>query len=728
MTDEEHETPVPAKPATEEPAGTSTQGGDGSPTTETKDAGTQPGQDGSFERLRGEASQLASVRSGKIISEMIARFDSAGTVNVFQGDLSIEGDFVTGGTGRRSGGRRASKTRLDAATLTSAADNHARPADFSAGLDLLDNNNLAIFSGPAHTGRHSRATATLVEVMRRNGMAIDIFELNGHVLGNMTWRVPQRRAGFVITDRSRGSGKRPADSIDDKWLTYAAERLSESQSFLAVVTGPVGGSLATAPSRAAYVLEDMELPDPMDIVRTVVMNETALPEAEVVALLDASELDEILAERDDPRFATRAAKAVVEALRTRADLAPVIKALDDPKSRVQEWLGGDPDLAEVAFVVATAVLEGSSYLKVADAGVTLYRSLSNASGAMSPRYLRQLGAERSWITPCRPPDDPDGPQILRFRRAALPGAVLATVWSEMDGAREKILTWLTNLAKSTDVEIRTRAAGAAGMLATADFEHGLHSYFLPWASDQSIWLRQSAASGIGFAGSTGGHADAAWAYIERWAEQVRYHKKDSNLAATAILAAGGPLGVDDPRRALRVVRALLEQDERSAYLGSAAQSCLTLLAAGQVAVVLDALLDWTDGKDTDQLVMASLFVFSLALVEGGEPGPATARRPMLLDAADQHRDALPELWGRALSNETVRPFALDALEFWVRWVDEESSDFMTVLMTIAGIAERGDVEQRRIRLALRKLANDQENSSLSAKTFHKELIEAGSRI
>lgn len=722
--DNDEETPA-SKPDAGKPDST---GGpkpdDGDSSAERKDITTGLEQDESFDELRSKARQLSSVRSGKIISDMIARFDSAGTVNVFQGDLTVEGDFTTGGDrGRRPGGRRASKIRRDATKLVESSDNYARPGDFDTGVDMLINNNIVMFSGPARTGRHSRADATLVEVMRRTGMDIDVFELNGHVLGNMTWSVPQERAGFIITDRSRGSGKPPADAVDDKWLGYAEQLLAEHQSFLVVVTGPVGGTLATAPSRFKYVLADMELPDPMDIVRKVVAGEAALSDAEIAALLDGTRLDEILADRDDPRFAIRAAKAIVEAVRSGTGLDEVLAALDDPQGLVREWLSGEPAQDDVAFVIATAVLEGSSFLKVADASVKLYRSLSNASGTTTPRYLRQLGAERTWIALDRPSE---GPQVLRFRRPGLPGAVLATVWSEMDGAREKILAWLTELCRSTDVEVRTRAAGAAGMLATADFEHGLHSYFLPWAEDRSIWLQQSAASGIGFAGSTGGHADAAWAYIERWAQQVRYVKNDSNLAATAILAAGGPLGVDDPQRALRVVRTLLQYDEHRAYLGSAALGCLTLLAAGQIEPVFDALLDWSDGKGTDGFVVRSLFVFSFALLEGGEPDSPTTQRPMLLDAADTHRDALPELWGRAISNTDVRDFALDALEFWVRWADQEPEESLPVLMAIAGIAERSDLDQRRIRLALRKLAEDPDNPSRSALKFHDELTEAGS--
>ncbi|MFD1046571.1 hypothetical protein ACFQ1S_13910, partial [Kibdelosporangium lantanae] len=91
------------------------------------------------------------------------------------------------------------------------------------------------------------------------------------------------------------------------------------------------------------------------------------------------------------------------------DLADVVARLSNAEEQVHEWLEGEPDLAEVAFVFTTAVLEGATYLSVADAAVTLYRQIGSASGVLTPRYLRSLRGRRDWITF-------DG-QVLRFKHA-----------------------------------------------------------------------------------------------------------------------------------------------------------------------------------------------------------------------------------------------------------------------------------------------------------------------
>jgi len=75
----------------------------------------------------------------------------------------------------------------------------------------LDRTNLVIFSGPARTGRYSRATASLVAVLQKNDLDLEVLELSGNVLGNLTWRVPQRRCGLIVVDRPHGQGKAAAE-------------------------------------------------------------------------------------------------------------------------------------------------------------------------------------------------------------------------------------------------------------------------------------------------------------------------------------------------------------------------------------------------------------------------------------------------------------------------------------------------------------------------------------
>lgn len=713
----EEKPPEKPKPAAEPPAPPPPE----PPATAAEESPTLS-RDEALHRLRGDASKLSSVRFGQIIADELNRSGDT-NISVFQGDFSVEGDFFTGAAGKRPATRRAAKTRVDPKVLAQDIDYFVPPAGFQSGVDILDLNNLAILSGPARTGRRLRALASLVMVLRRAGEP-EIYELGGNVLGNMTWRVPQPGCGLIVLDRPQGQGKPAAESIDDAWLAYAGERLREQGSFLVVVTGPVRGSLATAARRPDFVLEDLELPDPLEIVRKRVAGEIPwLTAAEIDSRLAETDLAELLDERDDPQFATRAAIAVVEALRTEADLGAAVERLRNPLEQVREWLGADPDPADIAFVLATAALEGSSYLNVADAAVLLYRKIGGTSGTMTPRYFRKQLAERTWITYAKQPDDPDAPAVLRFRDTRLRPVVLAQSWFELDGARTKIVQWLTGLAEHTDVEVRARAAGTAGILATNDFEHGLHRYLMPWAGAPSATLRQSAAQGLNVAGSIGDHADRVWDHVEQWAELVSYDDRARNLPATAALAAGGPLGVANPRRALRVLHTLV-RDGGWEFLGPAALSTHLLLEAGQVREVLDALLEWTEPPETE-LVVKALTMFAFAAQEEGSADTNAADRPVLMLSAWERRDTLPELWGRALACEPVRELAMDALRTWVRVVDADPSTRDVVLDMLAGIADRGDQDFGRLCHALRGWAEDLDDPSDAAADFYNEIVEAG---
>lgn len=667
-------------------------------------------------RLREDAAEFANLQFGKIVDQELGRLENVTNLNVFQGDFSVDGDFVAG-AGRRPASGKA-KRRLERTELDPTVEHYVEPTGFQSGVDTLHRANLAIFSGPARTGRRSRALATLIRVLSRTDPAYEIFELGGNVLGNPAWKPPRQRCGLLIVDQPRGNARPAAEAIDDEWLSSISGQLAEHGCYLAVVTAPVHGALGTE-----FVLEDLELPDPLEIVRKRIHN--ALPwlsNEDIDAELAGTGLAEIFLERDDPRFAAKAAGVIVEALRAEADLAAAVAKLLDPVDEVREWLGTDPDLAEIAFTLATAVLEGASYLNVSDAAMSLYRKIGGGAGALTPRYLRGLIAARGWIEYVQP-DDPVEPAVVRFRRENLRQVVLTRIWFELDGVRSRVLDWLTKLAGHADVEVRARAAVAAGALATKDFEHGLYTYLQPWGNTDSALLRQSAAKGLNVAGRVSGHTDRVWTQVERWANQVRYDGTTLRLPATAALTAGG-LGRDNPRRALKVLRTLICEGDWD-LLPSATASALELVEAGRVPEILEEFLEWTESTEPDDAVTKALAVFVVVADSAGRAGDDedAAGRPVLLASTWDNRDALAELWGRALDREAVRAMAVDAVKSWVRQADKEPEVADTVLYLLDGIAERGDQDFRRLQHTLQELAEDQDDPSDAAVEFYHELVE-----
>jgi hypothetical protein len=680
-----------------------------------------PTSEEAIRQLRDQAAGLSAVRFSEIISEGTIRLADIQTVNIFQGDVAVDGDFLTGSGsgGRRASAKRPSKVRLSQEELTEATEYFVAPDGFEQDVDQLAERNLLVIAGPAHTGRRTRALATVREVLRRAGRGTDVFALSSSILRNIGWRVPQADCGLLILDEPGSDGKWVAERIDDRWLDAVARKLAESGCFLVVVTGPPHGALKTSLRYTEFVVDDLALPSSMEIVLRRVNSALPWAPADLEQRLTAAKLEETLEGRDDPGFAVRAAGPVIEALRENpdVDLTEVVDRLADPEGQVREWLGQDPDLARVAFVLATAVLEGASYLKVADAAVALYRRLSSNSSTLVPRYLKNLLAEHDWIERVSADEDPQGTLALRFRYARLRPVVLAVTWFELDGARDKITEWIQELAGHSDVEVRARAAHAAGILASKDFEHGVHRYLQPWANSTSELLRQSAAQGLNVAGTLGPNEELAWHYVEQWAA-LGGSSTTRKLPATAGFAVGGPLGERNPHRALRVLNELVRADGWG-LVEPAAVSVQTLLEAGRTREVLAALAEWTAAKADDDSVTKALMTFVYAVHWAG----ATDERPVLLVDARDYRDQLPELWGRALANEQVREFAVEALRSWVRLVDHDRTTYESVLDVLVDIGDRSSTDYSRVMHVLAKWSQDPDDPSEAATDFYNVFVE-----
>ncbi|MFF4594736.1 hypothetical protein [Amycolatopsis sp. NPDC001319] len=701
---------TPSKPETEEPASPI----DEEPKESIKDINTISSRDEAVKGLRGEASELSNGRFTEIISEAEERLAGAGTLNIFHGDIMVDGDFVAG-PGGRSNSRRSARGRTELLDAASATRYFVAPPDFGDGVERLKETNLLVIADAAGTGRLTRALGTLSEVLGDNPQ---VYRVNNAMLGNPSWRVPHPRSGYLVVDQAGGGGKFAADKLTDDWLTKISDRLAADGSYLVVVTSPVTGSLATASRRAEFVVEELELPHPDEIVRRWVSGELPwLEPPELDEHLAADGLSELLEDRDDPQFACRVAATVVQAVRAGEDVEKAVEKLSDPDGQVLEWLSRGPDAAEIALVLATAVLETADYLNVADAATALHKQLTTNPGTLSVRYLRRILAERGWLELVAGSESNGEVRRLRFKSARLRVAVLGVTWFELDGARPKILDWLKSLAEHTDVEVRARASQAAGILANTDFGHGVHTYLLPWAASQSPALRQSAAHGLNVAGTLSGNTETAWTYIEQWAEFARAGRSPS-LPMTAGLAVGGQLGLDDPSRALRVLRTLIHVEDWR-LLDAVAISTQALLESGRADEVLQALLEWTNRADDGASVAKALTMFAFAVL----PEDDVRGYPLLMREESRHRDPLAELWGRALGDSSARDLAATALRAWIRFADRDTAAFDPVLDVLAGIAERGTTDFERILHLLGGWAQDPHDSSAKAAEFHDILVD-----
>ncbi|NKE59099.1 hypothetical protein FXN61_20700 [Lentzea sp. PSKA42] len=684
------------------------------------------GADGALAALGSpNADRLEGARS----AEIAHKFLRGGATVVFNGSTSISGDMNVGGRGNRSSARASiGPTEYSDAYLDDYTSAYVQPDWYDEAFERLVHRKLLVVSGPTGTGRYTAALHLLRRVLKGAG-PVRVRQLPVDICADPTWTPPMRECGYVVLDEQSSTPKRvrgskplaSAEVLDDVWLTRARELLNKDGSFLVVVTGPPRGKLAMAAKRHEFVLENVTAPSPHEVFEARLRCSDLKAPGDVLRELRSTDIDALLRERPRPRFAVRAAAEILTAVGNREDLAAVVAGLRDPQEQVAEWFGDTVDPAEIAFAVATSVLEGCGYLTVSDGAADLHRKLAGKTAEPVTHMRRLLRSDHPWIELATGTGTGAvAGEIVRFRNADLRLTVLSHAWHELDGMRDAIQEWLRDMAGHSDVEVRARAATAAGFLARGDFQHALHTFLLQWAGSDLPEERHSAALALGVVGLNDEYVDRVWQLLGEFAEQS---KRDEGLPLpqTAALAAGGLTGLASPLRALWLLRELLAADDWS-LLEPAALSVARLVEDGADVRTVPTLRDWTDAHRRGDFAVKVLIAFVIA----ARPPKSgrTVRWPVLLRKSAQHYEDLPVLWARALCERRVRPLALDVLREWLRLAEHDHAAYDAVLDVLAGITDLGERESDDLLHQLELWAEDWRDPSHAAARAHDDLVEA----
>ncbi len=641
-------------------------------------------------------------------------------------------NFGAGPAPRATAGRRVAP--VDSGHLADYTRAYVEPPAFGDCLGILSERHLLVLSGTDGTGREATALALLDKLLTApdDGAELPLFSIDVASLADEFWQVPTTGAGYLAIVEQ--PAMRTFEQFDDAWLSRLSSALHQAGSFVVLVTGQLRGKLTEATKRRLFVVEQFTGPDPMEILRTRVLGSgLGLDAAEVERRLADAGAEAVLADRPRAWFAVTVSDAVIDAIRADRDLTAELERLSDPGDLVREWFTHHEDPQDVAFALATAALEGSSYLTVSDAAVALYSALVPRTSVPPPlRLRRSLATAQPWITVAAEPGAAAAPPTVRFRNQRSQPAVLAYAWTELDGMRPTLLAWLRELVAHADVEVRTRAAFAAGQLANDDLQHAMHHYLLPWAHADSPMLRRGAALALSVVATVPRHTGRVWSILQEFAESAQTGR-NRYAPATAAIAAAGPLGSQEPERALRLLRAM-SRDGDWDLLEPILIGVLQLVENGRATEVVRALVDWTDAGGDNPVVVKGLVAF---VVAAREPAPTTKAGgdhdgdesrtgyPVLLVNAATYYDELPLLWSRALANDKVRKLALASLREWLRLVDSDGSLHPVVLDVLAGIADRSERDMRRLDHYLGRWERDEDDPSPAAGRILDALLAAG---
>jgi len=605
---------------------------------------------------------------------------SIGTVALFQESVSFGGDLNAGGGPRRVAGLDG-LVAVDEAELTDYIEYFVSPPGYGAAFEVLREHRLVVLAAAPGSGREAAAVNLLAEATALLGAA-EPGGLHRVVSADLAddWQPPVKGAGFLLAAET---GR--AFDIDHSWLARTSTRLRAAGGFMVVTSGPPRGALARAAELGEHVCTRLGAVDLFAVLCRRVLG-AAADEAAVAALRrrlsDCGGLD-ALREQPFVRTAVRLARVVNEG----GDLAAEAAAVRDPSEQVRQWFAGNREPVALSFALAAAVLDGCSYLTVSDGALRLLAQLTPAEPPpVDLRFHERLGGEQPWLEVVAAPGTA---ATVRFRSPLVPPALLGDAWVRLDGMRGGVLNWLRGLLNHPDLEVRARAAVAAGVIAWQDPGHAIHGYLRTWSGSESLSVRRAGATALAVTAVTpavSGTAEQVWSLLEDWSV-ARASAFERRLARTAVMAVGGTLGRAAPGRALALLRTALEWTDDWANLPTVARSALDLLRAGHGRDVLPALLEWSAAQDLSEPVAKALSVFLYLAHQDDDDGV-----PLLL--AETASGSLPmsateELWARALARRPVQDQALVVLREWVQAADPERrpaalATLRTLLLRIAG--------------------------------------------
>ncbi|WKX73099.1 hypothetical protein [Streptomyces sp. XD-27] len=689
-----------------------------------------------------DAERSEAVRASAIADLIAERLNAdssgtrIGTLALFNESVSFGGGFHTGGRAAPPPPGAGATVPLDETELAEYTELYVHPESYAAALDALCEQHLLVLTAPPGSGREAAAVNLLAEAMAVSGSADGACHrvLDPSVIVSPDWVPPAENSGYLAVLDDAGPGRQPLGAAGLRGIAGAVARLKAARSHLVLVGGHDLDVAASGPGAGPVARHRLAAVDPVAVVELRVLGHGAALEArnELHALLERSGAATALRERLSPAHAVRLASVIT----ADGDLPAAVAALRDPSDQVATWFSRHREPESLAFALAAAVLEDSSYLTVADAAIALRRALTPTEEAPPDvRFRERLRHEQPWIEVVTTRDGTTaGPPRVRFRSGLLRQVVLAYAWTTLDGRRDAVLGWLRGLLVHSDLEVRARAAVAAGVLVWADHHYAAHRFLKSWAGSSSWPVRQAAATALGVAGSRPETAEAVWELLREWASGgVGAHQR--KVAGTAANAVGGLLGRKAPRRALEVLRTALDRRDDWGTLTPVAWGGVHLLHQGRAGHVLDAYLDWSAPQDLSPMVVKTLSAFVFAVSQpyqesaaaGAEPPRgAVPGVPLLLSGLSEHSARLAELWARALARKPVQDPALDALRRWIDdYTDRCPGALDDVRALLVDIARRPGKHRERLLWWLMKWADDREHPSRHSASLYSAVDRSG---
>ena len=443
-------------------------------------------------------------------------------------------------------------------------------------------------------------------------------------------------------------------------------------------------------------------------------------------------LAELLEKRLSPSQVDQLAARLAQSLQLSTPVEEALHGFAEVMTDVvREWfdeVAGDVETA--AFRIALAVFNGAQVAEVQRAAQALTHLLRpepptpDKSAAIPaaispfkketlPKKLQQARAKLIERPAVREYSDTALVKIVELEDGSYSSVLLAYIW-EFDELRTVFLDWLCEYATHGSLDMRLRAAGALGALASLDFEFITRRVFYKWAdvgdedSDARRRAYQALGNALGVLIWNDARAEEVLGLLRAWVEDGKPRHRWAAARAYA------QVGLRYPREALHQWRRILESEAHVVVritesfgiaiphrLHMSVIDALLSLFFRAVEIphrlrpvyeqALDGLAAWIedDAKDSaSEQVGLPLFLALTAirypLDDNSDPEtwPPAMLRIVGTQPDSSYRRTLAELLRVALRNRDTRALAIEALQNWVESADRDPwlAEVLTLLL------------------------------------------------
>ncbi|MFH8895027.1 hypothetical protein ACH4HG_01305 [Streptomyces coeruleorubidus] len=592
---------------------------------------------------------------------------------------------------------------------------------FDEAFARLRDDRLVILSGGRETGRRSAALMLLrrlgVDRMRSLVPPASLSALADQV---------DSAAGYVLCDLAV-SRNRP---LREAQLLALREQLERARAHLVITVEP-SAALGDVPSVR------WEPPSAEDMLRAHVTHRTG--ESAWPDLCGLTAVKEFLARHHRPDEIRQFALELVAHQRGEID-EPKLAAFGETAvaTRVSRWLTEEkPELRDKAFLVSLAVFDKAPYAVTAELADGLFVRLHKIQDPPLPPPIPVFGSSREerlrlahaegYVTAEVTEWGPlEGRFCARFRDERTAPMLLEEVWNLHPSARPAFAEWIRKLADDRRPLVRTRAASAAALLATADLSSAMAHLIEPWADGRKPHAWLTAANALTMAELL--KVPTVSRILHDWCTGDAESRRWTAIRAYGLL---GPVHHKQTLAALvdamhRPPSAEAESSQENEEVPEEARQLADALELLLLAVRDPVLATLTELLRTDRAVRPhALLAFLQACKQTKDDDND---RPPVLDwyaraaaaedpAAARH---LAVFWDALLADRTHNPRALGVLRGWVRGADADPES-ESALGALLGALVTTPPNHRRISHLLRAIRDSRTASSPTADRLLKRL-------